>query len=588
MTTLIYQHNGKVLDSQGDNLLAEFVSVVDAVQCAVAVQKEFQARNVETPESRRMEFRIGINLGDVIEEKERIYGDGVNIAARLEGLAKPGGICISKTAFDHIESKLPYGYEYLGDQTVKNIAKPVGAYHVLMEPRVTVAGKRAERKEASARRMPVLVGVFAVLVLAVAVGVWQFYIRRPSVEPASVDRMALPLPDKPSIAVLPFDNLSGDPDQEYFGDGLSEAIITALSYTPELFVIARNSSFVYKGKPVKIQQVAEDLGVQYVLEGSFQKSGDRLRITAQLIDAITGHHLWADRYDRELKDIFALQDEIIQKILTSIRVKLTEGEQARLLSKSTSNLKVYLKHLQATEISRQYSPDSNVKAREMWEETIEIDPEFSLGYTELGWTYLNEVWFGWSKSPEKSMEMAVEFAQKALDLDESSPDAHILMGSIFLGKRQYDKAITWGKRAVSLSPNSAGIMATLAIILNNAEKPEEAIPFFKKAIRLNPFPPAWYLNSLGWAYKKAGQYEDSIRAVKRALTINPKMWPAHLSLISLYSRLGRDSEAKAAVKEFLSLYPEFRITESLTKRGFDKNRAHTDDFIAEIRKAGLK
>jgi adenylate cyclase len=289
-----------------------------------------------------------------------------------------------------------------------------------------------------------------------------------------------------------------------------------------------------------------------------------------------------------LKDIFALQDEIIQKILTSIRVKLTEGEQARLLSKSTSNLKVYLKHLQATEISRQYSPDSNVKAREMWEETIEIDPEFSLGYTELGWTYLNEVWFGWSKSPEKSMEMAVEFAQKALDLDESSPDAHILMGSIFLGKRQYDKAITWGKRAVSLSPNSAGIMATLAIILNNAEKPEEAIPFFKKAIRLNPFPPAWYLNSLGWAYKKAGQYEDSIRAVKRALTINPKMWPAHLSLISLYSRLGRDSEAKAAVKEFLSLYPEFRITESLTKRGFDKNRAHTDDFIAEIRKAGLK
>ena len=588
MTTLIYQHNGKVLDSQGDNLLAEFVSVVDAVQCAVAVQKEFQARNVETPESRRMEFRIGINLGDVIEEKERIYGDGVNIAARLEGLAKPGGICISKTAFDHIESKLPYGYEYLGDQTVKNIAKPVGAYHVLMEPRVTVAGKRAERKEASARRMPVLVGVFAVLVLAVAVGVWQFYIRRPSVEPASVDRMALPLPDKPSIAVLPFDNLSGDPDQEYFGDGLSEAIITALSYTPELFVIARNSSFVYKGKPVKIQQVAEDLGVQYVLEGSFQKSGDRLRITAQLIDAITGHHLWTDRYDRELKDIFALQDEIIQKILTSIRVKLTEGEQARLLSKSTSNLKVYLKHLQATEISRQYSPDSNVKAREMWEETIEIDPEFSLGYTELGWTYLNEVWFGWSKSPEKSMEMAVEFAQKALDLDESSPDAHILMGSIFLGKRQYDKAITWGKRAVSLSPNSAGIMATLAIILNNAEKPEEAIPFFKKAIRLNPFPPAWYLNSLGWAYKKAGQYEDSIRAVKRALTINPKMWPAHLSLISLYSRLGRDSEAKAAVKEFLSLYPEFRITESLTKRGFDKNRAHTDDFIAEIRKAGLK
>jgi adenylate cyclase len=560
--------------------------VVDAVQCAVAVQKEFQARNVETPESRRMEFRIGINLGDVIEEKERIYGDGVNIAARLEGLAKPGGICISKTAFDHIESKLPYGYEYLGDQTVKNIAKPVGAYHVLMEPRVTVAGKRAERKEASARRMPVLVGVFAVLVLAVAVGVWQFYIRRPSVEPASVDKMALPLPDKPSIAVLPFDNLSGDPDQEYLGDGLSEAIITALSYMPKLFVIARNSSFVYKGKPVKIQQVAEDLGVQYVMEGSFQKSGDRLRITAQLIDALTGRHLWADRYDRELKDIFALQDEIIQKILTSIRVKLTEGEQARVLGKSTSNLKVYLKYLQATD--SQFSPASNTKTREMLEETIEIDPEFSIGYSSLGWTYLKEVWFGWTKSREKSMEMAVEFAQKALDLDESLPEAHALMGSICLGKRQYDKAITWGKRAVTLSPNNSGIMALFAITLTTAGKPEEAIPYFKKAIRLNPFPPAWYLNSLGWAYRKEGQYEDAIKAVKRALTINPKFYVAHLTLIANYGRLGRDSEAKAAIKEFLSLYPEFTITERLTKPGFDKDRAVFDLYIADLRKAGLK
>jgi adenylate cyclase len=400
--------------------------------------------------------------------------------------------------------------------------------------------------------------------------------------------MALPLPDKPSIAVLPFDNLSGDPDQEYFGDGLSEAIITALAYTPKLFVIARNSSFVYKGKPVKIQQVAEDLGVQYVLEGSFQKSGDRLRITAQLIDAITGHHLWADRYDRELKDIFALQDEIIQKILTSIRVKLTEGEQARLLSKSTSNLKVYLKHLQANEISGQFSPDSNLKAREMWEETIEIDPEFSIGYSALGWTYLKEVWFGWSKSREKSMEMAVEFAQKALDLDESSPDAHSLMGGICLGKRQYDKAITWGKRAVTLSPNNSGIMALFAITLNNAEKSEEAILYFKKAIRLNPFPPAYYLNSLGWAYRKVGQYEDAIKAIKRALTINPKFYLAHLTLISNYSRLGRDSEAKAAVKEFLSLYPKFTIAESLAKPGFDKDRAVNDLFIADIRKAGLK
>ena len=259
LATLIQQHNGKVVDSPGDNLLAEFASVVDAVQCAVAVQKEIKSRNNELPENRRMQFRIGINLGDVIQEEDRIYGDGVNIAARLEGLSEPGGICISKTAFDHIESKLPYGYEFLGDQTVKNIAKPVGAYRVLMEPRVTVAGEPGKEKPAVSRRIPILIGAAAVLVLALAVGIWQFYMRRPSIEPAAVDKMAYPLPDKPSIAVLPFVNISDDPKQEYLCDGLTEEVITALSKIGNMFVISRNSVFTYKGKAVNIQQVAEEL-----------------------------------------------------------------------------------------------------------------------------------------------------------------------------------------------------------------------------------------------------------------------------------------------------------------------------------------
>jgi len=246
----------------------------------VAVQKEIQTRNDELPENRRMQFRIGINLGDVIQEEERIYGDGVNIAARLEGLAEPGGICISKTAFDHIESKLPYGYEFLGDQTVKNIAKPVGAYRVLMEPRVTVAGEPEKEKRPPMKRMPILVGIAALVVLAVAVGIWQFYLSRPSVEPASIDKMAYPLPDKPSIAVLPFDNMSGDPEQDYFSDGFTEDLITSISKIPDLLVISRQSTFTYKGKPVKVNQVAEDLGVRYVLEGSTQKSGQQLRIVS--------------------------------------------------------------------------------------------------------------------------------------------------------------------------------------------------------------------------------------------------------------------------------------------------------------------
>ena len=342
LTTLIQQHNGKVLDSPGDNLLAEFVSVVDAVQCAVAVQKEIKARNDELPENRRMQFRIGINLGDVIQEEERIYGDGVNIAARLEGLSEPGGICISKTAFDHIESKLPYGYEFLGDQTVKNIAKPVAAYRVLMEPRITVAGENEKVKIVPIwQRKAILAGSIALVVLIIVAVIWNFYFRPPPMEVASVEKMAFPLPEKPSIAVLPFNNLSGDSTQDYIADGISENIISALSKISEMFVIASNSTFTYKGKPVKVQQVSEELGVRYVLEGSTQKIGNRVRITAQLIDATTGHHLWSEKYDRDMKDLFALQDEITHKIIIELQVKLTEGEQARVSHKSTSNLEAW-------------------------------------------------------------------------------------------------------------------------------------------------------------------------------------------------------------------------------------------------------
>ena len=331
MTTLINQHQGKVLDSPGDNLLAEFASVVDAVQCAVAVQKEFKARNAELPENRKMQFRIGINLGDVIQEGDRIYGDGVNIAARLESIAEPEGICISRTAFDHIESKLPLGYEYLGDQTVKNIVKPVGAYRVMMEPRVTVAGTSEEKRFGLRRWQWAALAMVAVLVIgAAAVAMWNFYLR-PSPPPVEVAREKTPgleLPKKPSIAVLPFVNIGGDPEQEYFSDGITEEIIITLSKVPHMFVIARNSVFTYKGKSVKVQQVSEDLGVRYVLQGSVQKSGEWIRVTAQLVDATTGHHLWAERYDRDLKDLFSLQDEITVKILTALQMQLTEGEQA--------------------------------------------------------------------------------------------------------------------------------------------------------------------------------------------------------------------------------------------------------------------
>jgi TolB-like protein/class 3 adenylate cyclase len=335
MFSKVEQHRGRVVDSPGDNLLAEFASVVDAVQSGVAIQNKLRSRNTELPENRRMVFRIGINLGDVITAGGRIYGDGVNIAARLETLADPGGICISRSAFDQIESKLPLEYEFLGEQEVKNIAKPVGVYRVLMDSMVPVHQKRQDIKPKAIRRQPFLAGTVLFLAFAVTGAVWYFGRNHPTPpsEAASIERMAYPLSDKPSIAVLPFDNMTDDSGQDFFSDGLTDQIITTLSKSPDLFVIARNSTFTYKGRPVKVQQVAEELGVRYVLEGSIQKTASRVRINAQLIDAIKGTHLWAERYDSDLKDLFDLQDEVIKKIVSSLHIKLTYGEDARMLAR---------------------------------------------------------------------------------------------------------------------------------------------------------------------------------------------------------------------------------------------------------------
>jgi TolB-like protein/class 3 adenylate cyclase len=375
MTKLIKHYRGRVLDSVGDNLMAEFASVVDAVQCAVEVQQVLSSKNEDLPENRKMLFRIGINLGDVIEEGDRIYGDGVNIAARVESLAEGGGVCISGSAFEQIENKLALGYQYMGEHTVKNIAKPVKVYRVPMGP---VEGK--EKRRAFWGWQKAVIGAVAVLILVgVAAALWHYYWRptHPPIEVASVEKMAFPLPDKPSIAVLPFVNMSGDPEQEYLSDGLTEQIITGLSKVPKLFVIARNSTFTYKGKPVKVQKVAEDLGVRYILEGGVQISDERVRITTQLIDAVSGRHLWAENYDRVLKDIFAIQDEITMKIVTALDVKLTEGEQARLWARGTDNLQAYFKFLKAREQVRLRTREDNVISRKLAEEAISLDPNYA-------------------------------------------------------------------------------------------------------------------------------------------------------------------------------------------------------------------
>jgi len=588
MSSLIKQHRGRVVDSPGDNVLAEFSSVVDAVQCAVAVQNEFQARNAELAENRRMKFRIGINLGDVIDEEDRIYGDGVNIAARLEALADAGGICVSKTAFDQIETKLPLGYEYLGEQSVKNIPKPVGAYRVLMNP--DAAGKVIGEKRFLGRYSRKTAMAAIIILIAVAVGLisWNIYLQQSKrVEPASLDRMAYPLPDKPSIAVLPFVNMSDDPEQAYFSDGITEDIITTLSKVPKMFIIARDSTFTYKNRSVKVQQVAEELGVRYVLEGSVRRAGEKIRITAQLIDAVNGHHLWAERFDRDLKDIFALQDEIAMKVLTALEVKLVGGHTSLLISRGTDNLEAYLTVLQGREFHERSNRENNFMARQKFEEALALDPNYAAAFNLLARTHFMDVWLGSSKSPKASLMTAIDLTQKSIVLDDSLADSHALLGYLYTLTRQHDKAIAQGERAVELDPNSSLAYIWLGVSLNYIGRKEEAVPMIEKAIRLNPMPPSsWYV-FLSSALSNAGRYDEAVTASRKAVKLSPNNIFAQLALV-LSCNLGRrDEEARSAAAEVLRIQPNFSV-DNFAKRMPYKDPADIQRIVKAWRKAGLK
>jgi len=545
-----------------------------------------------------MEFRIGINLGDVIEEEDRIYGDGVNIAARLEALAVPGGICISKTAFDHIETKLPLGYEYLGEQSVKNIPKPIGAYRVLMEPRVTVAEAVKERKAWPVRRKTILGGAVAMLVLVIAAVIWNFYFRptAPSVEPASEERMAFPLPEKPSIAVLPFTNLSGDPDQEYLADGMTENITNALCKISEMFVIARQSSFSYKGKSVKVQQVGRELGVRYLLEGSIQRSGDRVRITAQLVDATTGRHLWSEQYDRDMKELFALQDEITHEIVVALQVKLTEGEQALVRRRSTKNLQAWGYAVRGYSLMERYTKADNAKARELFQQAVKLDPEYAWAWTFLAWTHWIDARYRFSKSRAESFKRAVELAEKAVAIDDKDPDVHALLARIHLFQRQHEEAIAEGEKSVALGPNNAENIVILAMILKFAGRPEEAMALAKKGMRLHPSFPTWYMWNVAQPAHVLGNFEEAIPAYKKIVERQrniggPHLLFAHRSLASIYGDLGQKEEARTHLEEMVRLKPESGSLEywrNHFKKGLWSNPAYWDRTLDGLRKAGLK
>jgi adenylate cyclase len=508
MASLVSRHRGRVVDAPGDNLLAEFASAVDALACAVEVQQALGTRNAALPDHRRMEFRIGINLGDVLVDGERIYGDGVNIAARVQDLAEAGGVAISGTTYDQVENKLGLVHEYLGEHAVKNIARPVRVYRV-----------RLPRGPATPAEPPAL-------------------------EP----------PATPSIAVLPFVNMSRDPDQEYFSDGITEDLITDLSKLSGLFVIARNSTFTYKGRPVRVQQVGRELGVRYVLEGSVRRADDRVRITAQLVDAASGYHLWADRFDRRLDDIFAVQDEITRSIVEALAVTLSHGERQRRARKPTDSLDAYDCLLRGLDHYWRTTREANLEARRMFEGAIELDPAYAEAWAAQAYTHLHEWSMAWSQDPG-ALDRALECARRAVALDDSLPAAHSAVGIVYLWKKQHERAIAEAERAVALAPSDAESYYRLGEVLSWS-RPEDAIEPVQKAMRLNPRYPFIYLWALGHACYLTRRYEDAVATLKRTVTRNPDWLPAHGYLAAACIESGREDEARAAAREVLRISPQ--------------------------------
>jgi adenylate cyclase len=546
MAERIRAFRGRVVDSPGDNLLAEFASVVDCLRCAVDMQERLAARNAGVPPVARMEFRMGVNLGDVVVEGERIYGDGVNIAARLEEMADAGGICISGTVYDQVEEKLDLDYEYVGEQTVKNISKPVRVY------RVHVPRPAAGEAEGTAAPRPS---------------------RQGNGGPS----------DRPSIAVLPFVNISGDPEQEYFSDGLTEDLIIDLSKVSGLFVIARNSAFRYKGRPVRIEDVGRDLGVRYVLEGSVRKAGERVRISAQLLDTATGYHVWAERYDRELRDIFALQDDVTQKIVGALQVKLTPNDESRLGCGCPCDVDAYDCCLRGVEFFHRLTKECNAQARRLFEDTLERDPNYALAYAYLARTYNAEWGMMWTDD-RSVLDRAFALAKKAVALDPGLAVAHAALAHVYLWRKHHDEAVAAARTAVALNPNDADAHATLAEVLSWSGRHEEASEEVRQALRLNPHPPPAYLATLARVHMFRGRNREAAAVLREALEQDPGYAPAHFLLALVHASAGRADEARAEAVKATRRGKRLSV-ERLRERLPYKDEAALDRTLARFREA---
>lgn len=548
MTEIVGGHGGRVVDFVGDNMLADFPSTLDAVDCAVRIQRALQHHNAKLSNERRMDFRVGLHLGDVMVDGERIYGDGVNVAARIEGLAEPGGICISDMVYKQVRNKLSIEYVDLGECSVKNIPEPVRVYRIIEPSEVSTPHTN-------------------------------------KVDP--VVQSLIPPSDRPSLAVLPFVNLSADPEQNYFSDGLTMDIMTALVKISGLFLIGEGSMRIYNSKPVTAKEIGHQLGVRHLLEGGVRKAGNQVRITARLLEASSGRHVWAQHFDRKLDDLFAVQDEIAEEIVTALDVKLVSGETARMIRKTLRNPEALESYYRGWQALFSSTKEDIIEAQQMFEETIRLVPESPLGYAMAAWAYWLEAFQRLSDDYSISLKRATELAQKALSLEDDTGLPHIMMGQIHLLKREYDQAIAEAERAVLARPSCHGAYAIKANILNYLDRPTEAIELAKTAIRLTPAHPTVYPAILASAYYGCDRHEEAIIAAEDVIKRDRDSLDALLIISGANVGLGRIEEAHKATREVLRVKPKFSL-EEFAKSQMYKNPRTLEKVVAMLRKAGLK
>jgi adenylate cyclase len=571
--------NGRVIHYAGDAVLAQFPTPSEALVCAIRAQNSLRGENADLPSDRQVQFRIGVNLGEVIVDRDDIYGDGVNVAARLEGLAEPGGVCVSESVHTAVGNKLPIDYEFLGEQDVKNIEKPVRAYHARLNDAAELPTFASHVEGKAPGRIPLVAGGVFLVTLFAGVLVWY----QTQMQEGVSSTMAQPEPASLSIAVLPFTNMSGDQNQAYLADGITEDVITNLSYFEGFLVISRTSSFAYKDKSMKSQAIGRELGVRYLLEGSIQRQEDQLRVTAQLIEAETGKHVWAGRYDRQVDDVFAIQDEITGSIASTLGETLWQAQAQKVARKPPSSFEAYDYRLRALDHLHRLNKDDNIKARELYEKALSLDSEYASAYIGLGWTYLLDVLGKWVDAGPEELDKALAHAQKAATITPDSAEAYRLIGRVYQMQRRHDDALAMMQRALELNPNNGDILANYGIVLIYAGRAEEGIEWGAKAIRRNPHHPDWYASVMATGFFLTSKHEDALRYLGRIKS--PKMWDLRL-LTAIYVELGELQKAEEQVAAILAINPNTSLA-SIEPALAYKDRAIVDRYLDALRKAGI-